>query len=93
MINLFGNSNGILGYVAAFCGISVITGLLTLPADHINTTTVALALVLFVLIVATLFGSRPALLASVLGVYPSIFSFFRRTIPGTYPHRKIWWHL
>jgi len=74
MINLFGNSNGILGYVAAFCGISVITGLLTLPADHINTTTVALALVLFVLIVATLFGSRPALLASVLGVLS--FNFF-----------------
>lgn len=58
----------IVGYVTAALGIAGVTGALKLFGEHINTTTVALALLLVVLFVATAFGSRPAIFASVIGV-------------------------
>jgi two-component system sensor histidine kinase KdpD len=57
-----------MGYVAAVTGIAAVTVLLKLLGDHINSTTVALGLLLVVLFVATRWGSRPAILASLLGV-------------------------
>lgn len=62
------------GYIAAILGIAAVTGLLKLFGEHINSTTVALGLLIVVLLVATLWGSRPAVLASLLGVV--CFNFF-----------------
>jgi PAS domain S-box-containing protein len=71
--------NGILqktgiAYLAAVLGIVVVTAICAPFHDHLNKTTVALAFLLVVLFVATLWGSRPALLASLLGVL--CFNFF-----------------
>jgi K+-sensing histidine kinase KdpD len=74
MTNLFGNSRGITGYLAALLGVSLVTFLLSPFHAQINSTTIALALLLVVLVIATVFGSRPALLASLLGVLS--FNFF-----------------
>lgn len=54
--------------------IAVVTAILAPLRTHINPTTVALALLLVVLFIATLWGSRPAFLASVCGVL--CFNFF-----------------
>src|SRR5215210_5915956 len=62
------------GYLAAVLGVAAVTGALKLFGDHVNSTTVALALLLVVLFVATAWGSRPAVLASLLGVV--CFNFF-----------------
>jgi K+-sensing histidine kinase KdpD len=62
------------GYLLAVVGIAVMTVALKLFGEHINSTTVALALLLVVLFVATGWGSRPAVLASLLGVV--CFNFF-----------------
>jgi K+-sensing histidine kinase KdpD len=62
------------GYVAAVVGVAAATGLLKLFGEHINSTTVALGLLLVVLLVAAQWGSRPAVLASLLGVV--CFNFF-----------------
>jgi K+-sensing histidine kinase KdpD len=61
-------------YVLAALGIVVATGLLTTFRTHINSTTVALALLLVVLFSATLWGSKPALFASAFGML--CFNFF-----------------
>ncbi len=63
-----------IGYRVAVAGISLVTAILAPFHTHINSTTIALALLLVVLLVATLFGSRPALLASLLAVV--CFNFF-----------------
>ena len=62
------------GYLAAVLGVAAATGLLKLFGEHINSTTVALGLLLVVLSVAAGWGSRPAVLASLLGVV--CFNFF-----------------
>ena len=70
-----GNSkNKIIGYLAALSGITLITLILAPFREHINVTTVALALLLVVLLIATIFGSRAALPASLFGVF--CFNFF-----------------
>ena len=56
-------------------------GALTLFRTHINPTTVALTLLLIVLFVATRFGSRPAILASIAGLF--CFNFFFLPPVGT----------
>ena len=63
-----------LGYLLAALGVALVTGVLRLFGAHVNPTTVALALLLVVLLVATGWGARPAVLASVLGVI--CFNFF-----------------
>ena len=73
MISLFGNSKS-GGYPAAAGTVGIVTLVLAPFHEHINSTTIALALVLCVLIIATLFGSRPALFASLLGVLS--FNYF-----------------
>lgn len=59
---------GKAGYVIAVLGVAVITAMLGPFHARINTTTVAFALLLIVLFVATGWGSAPALLASLLAV-------------------------
>lgn len=69
-----GPVNGWTGYLAAGAGVAVVTAALRLFSGHINAATVALALLLVVLLVATRWGSRPAVAASLLGVL--CFNFF-----------------
>jgi two-component system sensor histidine kinase KdpD len=63
-----GYENRRYGYLVAVIGVAAVTGLLKLFGEHINSTTVALGLLIVVLLVATVWGSRPAVLASLLGV-------------------------
>ncbi len=62
--------------------IAAATGALKALGTHINPTTVALVFVLVVLFVATAWGSRPAILASLLGV--GCFNFFFLPPIGTF---------
>jgi two-component system sensor histidine kinase KdpD len=64
----------VYGYLAAFGGVALVSVLSVVFDVHGNATTAALALLLIVLVVATVFGSGPALLASLLGVLS--FNFF-----------------
>ncbi|HEY0322952.1 MAG TPA: ATP-binding protein [Pyrinomonadaceae bacterium] len=61
-------------YGLSALGIIAVTVMLAQVRTHVNSTTVALALLLVVLFAATLWGSRPALLASALGMI--CFNFF-----------------
>ena len=61
-------------YALSALGIVAVTAVLAPIRTHVNSTTVALALLLVVLFAATLWGSRPALLASALGMV--CFNFF-----------------
>jgi two-component system sensor histidine kinase KdpD len=56
------------GYLAALLGIGAITGVLHLFGERINSTTVALALLLVVLFVAIAWGSGPAVAGALFGV-------------------------
>ncbi|MGZ9159501.1 MAG: sensor histidine kinase, partial [Nitrospira sp.] len=69
------------GYLIAASGIAAATALLKLFSSHTNATTVALALLLVVLLVATRYGARPAVAASLLGVL--CFNYFFLTPFGT----------
>ena len=75
--------NQAAGYVSALLGIAAVTAVLAPFAggEIINSTTVALVLLLVVLFVATGWGSRPAIAASVLGVL--CFNFFFLPPTGT----------
>lgn len=63
------------GYIVAVVGIAAVTAALRLLGESINPTTVALAMLLIVLFVATRWGSGPAILASVFGVFCLNFFF------------------
>lgn len=75
--------NRAAGYASAVLGIAAVTAALAPFAggEVINSTTVALALLLIVLFVATGWGSRPAIVAAVLGVL--CFNFFFLPPTGT----------
>ena len=62
------------GYLTGVLAIAAVTGGLKLFGPHVNSTTVALGLLLVVLLVATGWGARPAVIASLLGVM--CFNFF-----------------
>jgi len=62
------------GYLFAVSGVALVTGLLAPFHDRFSSTTVALALLLIVLFAATGWGSRPALVAAILGGV--CFNFF-----------------
>jgi two-component system sensor histidine kinase KdpD len=62
------------GYTVAVLGTVAMTGVLKLFGEHVNSTTVALGLLVVVLFVATGWGSRPAVLSSLLGLV--CFNFF-----------------
>jgi K+-sensing histidine kinase KdpD len=61
-------------YVGAVFAVAAATALLAVRREHINSATVGLGFLLVVLFVAILWGSKPALLASVLGMLS--FNFF-----------------
>jgi two-component system sensor histidine kinase KdpD len=56
------------GYLAAIAGVAGVSAALAPFQPHLSPTTVALALLLVVLFVATGWGSRPALVSAILGV-------------------------
>jgi PAS domain S-box-containing protein len=62
------------GYGAAILGVAVVTAIFAPLHSTLNTTTVALAYLLVVLFVATMWGRSPAMVASVLAVL--CFNFF-----------------
>lgn len=64
----------IFGYGVGVFGVAAATGALKLFGEHINPTTVALVFLLLILFVATAWGSRPAIVASVVGIV--FFNFF-----------------
>lgn len=66
--------NGWVRYGGSLLGTAAVTGMLIPFRGHINSTTVALAFLLVVLFAAIRWGSRPAILASVVGVI--CFNFF-----------------
>jgi K+-sensing histidine kinase KdpD len=70
------------GYVVSVVAIAAAAGALKALGTHINPTTVALVFVLIVLFVATAWGSRPAVLASLFGVV--CFNFFFLPPFGTF---------
>jgi K+-sensing histidine kinase KdpD len=72
----------VAGYLTAIIGIAAITAILEPIHLKISHTTVALALLMVVLFTATFWGSRPALLASILGVL--CFNFFFLPPVGTW---------
>jgi two-component system sensor histidine kinase KdpD len=74
------------GYGAALLGIAAATVLLELFHSHVNSTTAALAFLMIVLFVATAWGSRPAVFASLLGV--ACFNFFFLPPFGTFAIRN-----
>ena len=64
----------LLGYIVAVIVIAAATIVLRVFGDHINPTTVALAFLLIVVFLATAWGPKPAIVASLLGV--ACFNFF-----------------
>lgn len=78
------------GYVGAVLGTSILTLLLAPFHNQINSTTVALAFLLVVLFVALFWGSRPALLASVLGVFCFNFFFLPPLYTLSIAHTQNW---
>lgn len=62
------------GYLFAVLGVGAVTAALAPYHDKINSTTVALGFLLVVLFAATYWGSRPAMVASLLGLL--CFNFF-----------------
>lgn len=79
------------GYITAVIAIAVASGMLKLLGEHINPTTVALAFLLIILFVATVWGSRPAIVASVIGIVTFNFFFLPpfRTFAIRDPHNWI----
>ena len=71
-----------LGYIVAIVVIAAATAVLKAFGTHVNHTTVALALLLVVLFVATAWGSKPAVVAALLGV--ASFNFFFLPPVGTF---------
>jgi two-component system sensor histidine kinase KdpD len=71
-----------VGYLVAAFSIAGLTAVLKLLGGHVNATTVALALLLDVLFIATRWGSLPALVASVLAML--CFNFFFLPPYGTF---------
>jgi two-component system sensor histidine kinase KdpD len=61
-------------YGAAILSMFLITALLLPFRSNLNSTTVSLGLLLGVLFIATLFGSRPAFLSSIVGIW--CFNYF-----------------
>jgi K+-sensing histidine kinase KdpD len=78
------------GYAGAVLGSGLVTALLAPFHEQINSTTVALAFLLVVLFVALFWGSRPALLASLLGVFCLNFFFLPPLYTLSIAHPQNW---
>lgn len=78
------------GYLGALGGTTVVTVALAPFQQQVNATTVALAFLLVVLFVALFWGSRPALVASVLGMFCFNFFFLPPLYTLTIAHAENW---
>lgn len=80
----------LLGYIAAVVVIAAATAALRALGSRINPTTVALTFLLIILFVATAWGPKPAVLASLLGA--ACFNFFFLPPVGTFhiAHPENW---
>lgn len=80
----------LLGYIAAVVVIAAATAVLRALGSRINPTTVALTFLLIILFVATAWGPKPAVLASLLGA--ACFNFFFLPPVGTFhiAHPENW---
>lgn len=78
------------GYVGAVIGTALITAVLAPFQQQVNSTTVALAFLLVVLLLALFWGSRPALLGSVLGMFCFNFFFLPPLHTLTIAHGENW---
>lgn len=78
------------GYAGAVGGTAFITAVLAPFQQQVNSTTVALAFLLVVLVVALFWGSRPALVASVLGMFCFNFFFLPPLHTLTIAHGENW---
>ena len=78
------------GYAGAVGGTAFITAVLAPFQQQVNSTTVALAFLLVVLFVALFWGSRPALLASVLAMVCFNFFFLPPLHTLTIAHGENW---
>ena len=78
------------GYIGAVGGTAFITAVLAPFQQHVNSTTVALSSLLVVLFVALFWGSRPALVASVLGMFCFNFFFLPPLYTLTIAHAENW---
>lgn len=71
--------NKAAGYFFALLGIAAVTAVCVAFRHQVNDTTVALAMLLTVLVVAIFWGSKPALLASLFGLVCLNFFFLARS--------------
>jgi two-component system sensor histidine kinase KdpD len=80
----------LLGYIAALVVIAAATAALRALGSRINPTTVALTFLLIILFLATAWGPKPAVLASLLGA--ACFNFFFLPPVGTFhiAHPENW---
>ena len=80
----------LLGYIAAVVVIAAATAALRALGSRINPTTVALTFLLIILFLATAWGPKPAVLASLLGA--ACFNFFFLPPVGTFhiAHPENW---
>ena len=76
----------VFGFGVAVFGVAAVTGVLKILGNHINPTTVALAFLLVILFVATAWGSRPAVFASLVALV--CFNFFFLPPVGTFAIRN-----
>ena len=78
------------GYVGALLGAGAVTTLLAPFRAQMNSTTIALVFLLVVLFVALFWGSKPALLASVLAAFCFNFFFLPPLYTLTIAHPQNW---
>jgi two-component system sensor histidine kinase KdpD len=78
------------GYLGSVLGTGLVTLLLGPFHEQLNTTTTALAFLLVVLFVALFWGSGPALLASVLGMFAFNFFFLPPLYTLSIAHAENW---
>ena len=78
------------GYVGAVGGPAVVTAVLAPFQQQVNATTVALTYLFVVLLVALFWGSRPALVASLLGMFCFNFFFLPPLYTLTIAHGENW---
>jgi two-component system sensor histidine kinase KdpD len=77
-------------YAGALLGTGAVTALLAPFQQQMNSTTVALAFLLVVLFVALFWGSKPALLASLVGAFCFNFFFLPPLYTLTIAHLQNW---
>lgn len=79
-----------VGYFGAVLGTALVTAFLAPFHDQMNSTTVALSFLLVVLFVALFWGSGPALLASLLGVFSLNYFFLPPLYTLSIAHPQNW---